>query len=81
VTKADAELKLSLLGLPEVPDAAGCGPYAVCTYNEGKEISCKVKRTWPGFNMKASFEEVDNGDGTKTLTVKFAPTGIMLIVM
>ena len=81
VTKADAELKLSLLGLPEVPDAAGCGPYAVCTYNEDEEISCKVKRTWPGFNMKASFEEVDNGDGTKTLTVKFAPTGIMLIVM
>ena len=81
VTKADAALKLSLLGLPETPGERGCGPYAVCTYSSSSPIAFKpMKGPWSGVSVRAALEEVDNGDGTKTLMVTFVPTGIMLIV-
>ena len=82
VTKADAALKLSLLGLPETPGERGCGPYAVCTYSSSSPIAFKpMKGPWSGVSVRAALEEVDNGDGTKTLMVTFVPTGIMLIVL
>ena len=80
VTKADAALKLSLLGLPETPGERGCGPYAVCTYSSSSPIACKpMKGPWSGVSMRAFLEETDNGDGTKTLAATFKQVGVLII--
>ncbi len=79
VTKADAELKLSLLGLPETPGKRGCGPYAVCTYSSSRPIAFKpMKGPWSGVSMRPFQEETDNGDGTRTLKVAFKPVGVLI---
>lgn len=79
VTKADAALKLSLLGLPENPGDK-CGPYAVCTYSSSSPIAFKpMKGPWSGVSMRAFLEETDNGDGTKTLAATFKQVGVLII--
>ena len=79
VAKADAELSLVFLGLPEVPGNK-CGPYAVCTYNSSHPVAFKpMKGPWPDVNMRAFLKATDNGDGTKTLTATFKQAGMLLI--